>query len=294
MPKTVVVIGAEGFLGKKVVNNLNENGYDVIGIDIQKSSSNIAYKHFIQKNISDITIDDLSFLKNIEDYGVINVGGVSRNGIAAMYPIESCHNTVNSYIHLLEQLDFLPPKWMILTSTREVDILLSDKEKLTGKQQIYPTLKLTSELISKSYQEHWQIPLGIFRLSDIFGIGDHPSKVMNIFLNKAINNEDIHVFSPDAKLFLTEVSEVSSKITDFIKELEEKRGENSLKLIQLWDEEYVFSLLELAYLALELNPSSTSKIVAPKCKKPNYKIKEKFRLKHLEVLNRINSSFNKN
>lgn len=294
MSKTVVVIGAEGFLGKKVVNNLNKNGYDVIGIDMLKSSSNIAYKHFIQKNISEITIDDLLFLKNIEDYGVVNVGGVSRNGIAAQYPIESCHNTVNSYIHLLEQLDFLPPKWMILTSTREVDILLSDKENLTGKQQIYPTLKLTSELISKSYQEHWQIPLGIFRLSDIFGIGDHQSKVMNIFLNKAINNEDIHVFSPDAKLFLTEVSEVSSEIINFIKELKEKKVENSLKLIQLWDEEYVFSLLELAYLALELNPNTLSKIVAHECEKPNHKIKEKLRLKHLEVLNHINSSFNKN
>lgn len=294
MPKTVVVIGAEGFLGKKVVNNLSENGYDIIGIDMQKSSSPTAYRHFIQKNISEITIDDLSFLKTIEDYGLINVSGVSRNGVAAKYPIESCHNTVNSYIHLLENLDSFPPKWMIHTSTREVDILLSDKEKLTGKQQIYPTLKLTSELISKSYHEHWQIPLGIFRLSDIFGIGDHPSKVMNIFLNKAINNEDIHVFSPNAKLFLTEVSEVSSEIIGFIKELEEKRGENLLKLIQLWDEEYLFSLLELAYLALELNPNTLSKIVTKECEKPNHKIKERFRLKHLEVLNHINSSFNKN
>ena len=284
--KQIVLVGAEGFLGKNLGNFLHSQGYEIIGIDIQKAQSNLKYKSFIQKNILDLTLEDMPFLNTDDDYGLIHVGGVSRNGVAAKFPVESSSNTLTSLVKLLELLEVKPPKWMALTSTREVEILLEDKESIKAKQRIYPTLKLATELIAESYQGHWKIPLKIFRLSDIFGGGDHPSKVMQIFLNKAIKNEDINVMEPEVKLFLTEVKEVSNIIYKSINDNENTKSE----LINIWDKEYFISLLELAYLAKELNPNSTSKIIAPECAELNYSILKKLTPNHSKEISSLNQS----
>ncbi|DAB28564.1 MAG: hypothetical protein A2513_05385 [Sulfurimonas sp. RIFOXYD12_FULL_33_39] len=288
--KTILLVGSEGFLGRHLGNLLNSFGYDIIGIDIQNTSST-KYLHFINKNMFELLADDISFLKNIDSYGLIYTAGVSRNGIAASSPIEACHNTATSLIKLLELLnEVLPPSWMMITSTREVDILLNDEISLMGKQKIYSTLKLTSELMMKSYQEHWNIPLKIFRLSDIFGIGDHHSKVMQIFFNKAIRDEEISVQNANVKLFLTEVSEVSYIIYEHVKTLSSSKQTSSSELIKLWNEEYYISLLELAYLTIEFNQNSKSKILTKISNKPLYPIKNRIKPSHIKVLYDINNN----
>lgn len=291
--KTVLLIGAEGFLGKVLGDNLVKEGYSLIGIDIQASSSMIKYKHFIQKNIFEISQKEISFLGRIGGYGLINVGGVSRNGNAALSPAESTQNTLSAYFKLLTLLEVNPPQWMMISSTREVDILLQNKELLNGKQKIYSMLKYSTELASESYAEHWNIPLRIVRLSDLFGMGDHPSKAMSIFIQRAIGNEDINVTSPDAMLYLTEVTDVAETMQKHIRSLSKREDAISNELISLWDDDYVISLLELAYLALELNPSSRSKIIS-EGKAIDYRVKEKISLTHRKVLEDINGSYEKN
>lgn len=285
---TILIIGSEGFLGQKLVTYFYNLGYEIIGIDIQKNAQNDSYyKHFIQKNISFIDKDDLSIFTTQTNcnYGLINTGGVSRNGMAAKYPIESCNNTISSYVNLLEQLNSFPPKWMILTSTREVEILLTNNDNLNGKQKLYSIYKLTTELVSSAYQEEWDIPLRICRLSDIFGVGDHSSKVMQIFIKKAISNDDINVNTPNSKLFLTEVNEISQQLYDVSIQLEMEISNPKTVTLNLWDETYFITLLELAHLILELNPQSTSKIITTTTAEINYSVKNKIKPYHLKVLN---------
>ncbi|QFR48354.1 NAD-dependent epimerase/dehydratase family protein [Sulfurimonas lithotrophica] len=286
--ETILLVGSEGFLGKNLVRLLIEHNYNIIGLDIQPTN-NVKYTHFVQKNIFDLSINDISFLNKLNSYGVIYTGGVSRNGIAATYPIESSQNTVSALVKLLELLNqTTPPTWMMLTSTREVDILLDNKESLFGKQKIYSTLKLTSELIIESYSEYWNIPLKILRLSDIFGIGDHKSKVIQIFLNKAIQNDIIEVNNTNIKLFLTEVTEISSTIFKYVKKIEDDIEINNFEIIQLWDDNYYITLLELAYISLELNPYSQSKILTKDGMTINYSVKNKIKPNHMKVLENMN------
>lgn len=288
--KTILLIGAEGFLGKNLGDLLHSFGYDIIGIDIQTTKST-KYIHYIQKNIFDLCVEDMSFLNSVDSYGLIYTGGVSRNGVACTHPIESSHNTVTALIKLLELLnDSIVPKWMMMTSTREVDILLNDKTLLNKKQKLYSVLKFSAELIIESYQEEWNIPLKVFRLSDIFGLGDHPSKVMQIFFNKAINNEDISVHNSESKLFLTEVNEISSIIYEHVKTLNSVKHIPSTSVIKLWDDDYFITLLELAYLAIEFNPTSKSKILAQEVHCTRSPIKKKLKLSHIKVLNNLNNS----
>lgn len=286
--KTILLVGSEGFLGRHLRDMLHSQGYDIIGIDMQKTlSSN--YLRFIHKGIFDLEREDLSLLQEISSYGVIYTAGVSRNGMAAANPIDASHSTLTSLVKFLELLDARPPEWMVLTSTREVDILLGDEEELRAKQKIYSTLKHASELVIKSYHEHWDIPLKIFRLSDIFGVDDHPSKVMQIFFKKAILGEDITVNSSDVKLFLTEVHEVSSEISRHLESFQTSSNE----LIRVWDENYSLSLLELAHLALEFNKNSSSILLMQEPQELNYSVQSKMKPSHLKVLEGIQTKLTK-
>lgn len=287
--KVIVIVGSEGFLGKNLVRLLRERGHEIIGIDIQPCSNPNDYRIFIQKNLNDLSLADFTFLNDIDNYGLVNVGGVSRNGAAAVYPYESSQNTISGFAKLLELMEQTPPAWMVLTSTREVDILLSDKRKLKGKQRIYPSLKLTTELIAEAYGDHWQIPLTVLRLSDIFGLGDHPSKAMQIFLRKAIENETINVFEPEVRLYLTEVNEVSENVYEATIRMIEQPKTAFFRLLHVWDSDYSITLLELAYLARELNPLSRCTIVASENQVLDYCVMEKIKDVHKQILQEINA-----
>jgi len=291
--KCIVIIGAEGFLGRHVGELFYTKGYDVIGIDIKEPSNSIKYKYYVHKNIGDINGNDISFINTLSSYILLNVGGVSRNGVAYNEPIVSVHNTVTAYLHLLELLDTCPPSYLMNISTREVNILQNNKEKLFGKQKLYSTYKYATELISEGYSEQWDIPLRIFRLSDIFGIGDHSSKVLHIFLKKAILNEDIIVNNSATQLFLTEVTEVSKTIYDTSVEMRNSISLNFV-LIYLWDENYHFTLNELAHLAKEINKTSESKIINKQDNSLPYNVKSKIKNDHLKVLNELNEGIKLN
>ncbi len=284
--KYVLVVGSQGFVGQHLSRLLILDGYSVIGMDIKAPSDEIAYVKYIQKSSLDITVQDVEFLKEYSNYGLINVSGVSRNGDAKNNPMFATTITLNGFIHLLECLEDFTPSWMIQTSTREVDMLLDNSSMLRGKQKLYPMLKYSSEKLAQAYAQEWNIPLHIMRLSDIFGVGDHSSKVMSIFFMKAIKGEVIEVHNAEIRLFLSEVSEVCLKIIASI-------GEGTsyhCSYQNLWDEAYSISLLELAHLALELNPTSSSTIVCSE----NFEvrsIKNRLTPLHVEVLEAINSSF---
>lgn len=285
--KCIVIIGAEGFLGRHISELFLFHGYEIIGIDIKEPSNNIKYKHYIHKNIGDVIENDVSFIHKVSSYILLNVGGVSRNGVAHNEPVMSAHNTVTAYINLLELLDACPPSYLMNISTREVNILQNNKEKLFGKQKLYSTYKYATELISEGYSEQWNIPLRVFRLSDIFGIGDHSSKVLHIFLKKAILNDDIVVDNKTTQLFLTEVTEVSKSIYESGIEMRNTISFN-FELIYLWDEDYYFTLNELAYLSKELNENSKSQIINKQDKILSYKVKSKIKNDHIKILNELN------
>ena len=113
---------------------------------------------------------------------------------------------------------------------------------------------------------------------------------MQIFFNKAIRDEEISVQNANVKLFLTEVSEVSYIIYEHVKTLSSSKQTSSSELIKLWNEEYYISLLELAYLTIEFNQNSKSKILTKISNKPLYPIKNRIKPSHIKVLYDINNN----
>lgn len=285
MKSSVLVIGSEGFLGRYICKLFHSKGFDVIGFDIKPIEDTKEYAYYFQKNIYELKQEDMVFLKEYDEYILINLSGVSRNGIAVKEPVESTHNTLTSYVHLLDLLENRPPKLLVTISTREVSMLEENYESLYGKTKLYSILKQSSELISNAYSEQWNIPLRIFRLSDIFGIGDHSSKVISIFFSRAKNNEDIRVLAQEQQFYLTEVSEVAQQILAEVDDLTVMK-----KQINLWSDDYVVSLLQLAYLAKELNPQSTSKILVDNDVVELQSVSSLFPSAHLEVFQKVNQS----
>jgi 3-oxoacyl-[acyl-carrier protein] reductase len=77
MKKTVLVIGCAGGIGKKVTEDLLNEGYSVIGTYYNKDSNFIDIKKFHLDLFSDESIE--SFVKNIDGeslYAIINCAGV--------------------------------------------------------------------------------------------------------------------------------------------------------------------------------------------------------------------------
>ena len=88
----------------------------------------------------------------------------------------------------------------------------ADEEHPLNPKDIYGTMKLAGEIVTRGLSECYQIRSTIIRPSAVYGPYDMNRRVSQIFLQKAINNEVIDVHGVDEKLDFSYVKDVAEGI----------------------------------------------------------------------------------
>ena len=143
--------------------------------------------------------------------------------------------SLDTTINLLDCIDFLKKKKkyrlsrlvyisssMVYGNFKKKQVSETDE---TNPIEIYGTIKLAGEIITKGVAQHYKIPYTIIRPSAVYGPTDMNERVTQYFLNRAINKEPIEIHGKDEKLDFTYVGDIADGI---IKSATHKNGINNI------------------------------------------------------------------
>ena len=188
----VIVTGANGFIGKNLINELLKRDIEIIGIDVNlplELQNNDKIK-FI--NCQNLTIEEMySLLKDHQYDTFFHFGWAGTSGEQrGNYPLQL--NNVKQtcdYVMLSSQLKC--KRFLFASSINEMqtyEYLQSDNIS-PGAGYVYGTAKLTGHLMGETvaYQEGIEfIPIII---SNIYGAGEKSARLINTTVRKLLNKE---------------------------------------------------------------------------------------------------------
>lgn len=214
--KTVLVIGAAGFVGPYLVDNLRKHSYRVIPTKLETQKVND--KSFINLDILN-EIEIINTLKKYRPNYIVNLAAQANVGLSWKDPIATFNINVIGTITLLEA---------IKNSKQEIKILLIGTSDVYGKQtkmplnentrckpnNFYSLSKLTVERIGKIYTDVFGLKIIFTRSFNHIGLGqskgfvipDICSQVANIEKNK--QEPELHIGNLNIKRDFSNVEDI--------------------------------------------------------------------------------------
>jgi len=250
--KKAIIFGANGYLGRHIVQTLNNINIETLSIgNSSKSIDN--HNNYSQIDISiekevatiDFNVDYIFVFAGLTG---TNVGfdkyerfiQVNENGLLNVL---NHHKSSKSKARIIFPSTRLVYKGIKNTPLKEN----SEKEAKT----IYAQNKLSCEAFLKMYQNNFNIDYTIFRICVPYGNvidNNYSYGTIGMFLNKAAKNENITLYGDgDIKRTFTHVSDISQLI---IKSLDKEISKNKIYNIGSNDN---MSLLEVANLVASKN-----------------------------------------
>lgn len=211
----VIVIGASGFIGTYLVDQLIENGVSVLAT----GRNYLAKEYYEKKGIPFVDLD-ITSKRSFSDLPRKGVDAVVL--LAALLPANVLQENPYSYVDVniigtLNVLEYCRENNIkkIISTTSYADlqnlwsesrILLADERrsfKLDGDHAVYVISKNAATDLILHYNEEYGIQGCIFRLPPVYGVGPHSELYVNgkwyksgfqIFIDKAKKGEDIEIF----------------------------------------------------------------------------------------------------
>lgn len=211
----IIIIGASGFIGTYLTDELVRNGYEVLAV-----GRNVHAKaYYTQHNIPFVTLD-ITRKTDFAKLPTSNVEAVIL--LSALLPANDQEDSIEKYIdvnvlgtvHVLEYCRKVGAKKIISTTSyadvqeswekdRPITELESPNFKLTGDHAAYIISKNSARDIIGYYSANFNLQGIVFRLPPVYGVGPHSEIYVNgkpyksgmqIFIDKAINGDDIEIF----------------------------------------------------------------------------------------------------
>ena len=193
MPR-ILITGGSGFIGSHLIEGLISAGYSVRILDSRPSEYPPQQGDF-EECIGNLI--DLSQMESaIEDCdGIIHLAAVSRVREGHDDPFNCIETNIMGTAIVLEAARKAQHQpWVMLSSTGEALALPNSDANLYG------ITKYSAEQFARRYAKAYGLRVLITRFSDVYGSGrDHPTKVLPLFIEKAIRSETIVVHNPWAK-----------------------------------------------------------------------------------------------
>lgn len=192
--ETILITGAEGFIGKHLAEAFYSNGYQVISVDIKDCSSILNVKHY-KVNIKNPELEKV-FKENNIDYVIHLAAHISvQNSIKD--PLFDADENIMGTLNVLKLCKQYNIKKIIGASTAAV---YGDSNSLSLKETLILN-PLSPYAVSKIAMENYIKLSGvdyiIFRYSNIYGYGQNTSGecgVISIFTEKMIQNKEITIY----------------------------------------------------------------------------------------------------
>lgn len=164
----VMITGCSGFLGHHFIQEFQNNGYFVIGVDKRPIPPGHAVpNHFIQTDVRDLGFRDLLGV----DY-VVHLAFVTNIPNSIRHPEETTDDNITMTIRLMEKCRETQVKKFLFPSTAALygKNPTPWREGVVGEPiEPYGWQKLSLEFACKMYAEVMGLPTVIFRFFQIFG-----------------------------------------------------------------------------------------------------------------------------
>ncbi|MEQ8241276.1 MAG: NAD-dependent epimerase/dehydratase family protein [Cyclobacteriaceae bacterium] len=223
--KKVLVTGSAGFIGMHTALKLEQEGYEVIGIDnlntyysvqlklnrlknqgfdvsgiqYEKEIVNSAGSSFIQIDITDFPSIDHLFEKNKFDY-IIHLA--AQAGVR--YSIENPHAYVDSnvrgFLNILEACAKHQVQHLIYASSSSVygtnsKIPFNEEDKTDSQVSLYAATKKANESMAHSYSSIYGLKTTGLRFFTVYGPWGRPDMALFKFTKNILENKPIEIYN---------------------------------------------------------------------------------------------------
>ena len=226
----ILVTGAYGFIGSRVVERLLEMGHYVTAMDNSETYGVIKsdelkelyawrqrnWTKAVNRQEGDVTERDdvLSAFRPRPDY-VIHLASYPRAKIVNNNPWLGVQNVIGGTVNLLWHCQHMPVRKFVFISSSMIYGHFSDGTKenaVTKPSNLYAEAKLTAERFVKQYHQQHGIDYAIVRPSGVYGPGDMEDRVLSKFFSNAMNNRTIEVHDGSNKVDFTYINDTAEGI----------------------------------------------------------------------------------
>jgi len=179
MHRKVVVFGGNGFIGSYVVEELINNGYEVVSADLN-SSKYVDDKFFKKCDILDAkAVDEL-----VQDSDIVyNFAGFANLDDAIANPVKALELNVMGNLNILEACKKYHVKRFVYASSAYA---------MSDKGSFYGISKLTSEKLTEEYYKKFGLEFTIVRYGSVYGERDYHNNYIYNLLKKSLETGEIN------------------------------------------------------------------------------------------------------
>lgn len=192
--RKLVVTGSSGFVGRRIVKLAQDEGYDVIGIDIVSADS-LSCEQFTV----DLNKDDISNLIP-EGSTVIHLASLSTDSLCRENPVLALDSNVSATARILKssasakasQFIFASSEWVYPELENNQLQFETDSLDLLNLKSLYAMSKQFGESVVRSTAE---IPYWLLRFGIVYGPRKNPGSAPESLALKVSREESIEVGS---------------------------------------------------------------------------------------------------
>jgi nucleoside-diphosphate-sugar epimerase len=192
--KTLVITGSSGYVGEHLALTAIELGYEVIGIDREKST-NLPCVQFTV----DLAFENIAHLIP-RGATVIHLASLSSDSLCRENPVLAIDANLKATALIVlaseessaEQIVFASSEWVYPENTELIDQVETDSLDLTDLNSLYAISKLVGESIIRTTSK---APYSLLRFGIVYGPRLKPGSSAENLALKVYNNEEVRVGS---------------------------------------------------------------------------------------------------
>jgi len=208
----VLVTGAAGFIGSKLMYMLAERGDEVVGIDNLNDYYDVRLKHgriaefctgerkrFLEMDIADKEALDALFAEEGFD-AVVNLAAQAGVRYSITNPYAYLQSNLVGFLNILEACRHNPVKHLVYASSSSVyglnaKVPYSESDQVDNPVSLYAASKKSNELMAHAYSKLYGMPCTGLRFFTVYGPWGRPDMAPMLFASAISKGEPIKVFN---------------------------------------------------------------------------------------------------
>ncbi len=206
----VLVTGAAGFIGSKLMYCLSRRGDEVVGLDSINDYYDVRLKEgrlrefgassrFVRMNIADKAALDALFERERFDK-VVNLAAQAGVRYSITHPYTYLESNLTGFLNILEACRNFGVKHLVYASSSSVyglntKVPYAEADKTDSPVSLYAATKKSNELLAHSYCKLYGIAMTGLRFFTVYGPWGRPDMAPMLFAKAICKGEPIKVFN---------------------------------------------------------------------------------------------------